>query len=391
MTTPTVAFDELGSAALIVDAVYEGGKTGNVGDDPLAKLLPVGNQGGFRYRGSVDPFDIKLVVLYSSGHDPDWPDFLDTHTGRFVYFGDNKTPGSGLHDTPRGGNRILKAAFGAARDPDAYVPPFFLFEKTGTGRNVRFRGLAVPGNPNLEADSDLVAIWRTTNGERFQNYRSVFTVLDAGVIAREWITDVVAGDPETEHCPAAWFEWSVRRHIRPLMAPRTITHRSKEEQLPADAEGMAMLQAIHRHFAETPTAFEACAVAIWQMIEPSASEATITQASVDGGRDAVGRHSLGPKSDRVVVDFALEAKCYDPGKTSVGVKDVSRLISRLLHRQYGVLVTTSFVGRQPYKEIRQDGHPVVIVSGADIVEALREHGIASAPAVESWLVREYKL
>ena len=137
MTTPSIAFDELASADLIVDAVYEGGIGNSITNEPLHHLLPVGNQGGFRYRGSVTPFDVRMVVLYTSGHDPDWPDYLDAHTGRFVYFGDNKTPGSELHGTPRGGNRILKAAFDAARDPDAYVPPFFLFEKTGERRNVR--------------------------------------------------------------------------------------------------------------------------------------------------------------------------------------------------------------------------------------------------------------
>jgi hypothetical protein len=56
----------------------------------------------------------------------------------------------------------------------------------------------------------------------------------------------------------------------------------------------------------------------------------------------------------VKVDFALEAKCYNPSDTrGVGVKETARLISRLLHRQFGVLVTTAFVGETAYKEIRQ--------------------------------------
>ena len=49
------------------------------------------------------------------------------------------------------------------------------------------------------------------------------------------------------------------------------------------------------------------------------------------------------------------------------------------------------VGRQPYREIRGDGHPVVIVSGVDVVEALRGASIASVEAVEAWLTREFKL
>ena len=38
-----VPFEALAAADLVVDAIYEGGKKGNVSDDPVAKLLPVGN------------------------------------------------------------------------------------------------------------------------------------------------------------------------------------------------------------------------------------------------------------------------------------------------------------------------------------------------------------
>ena len=56
-------FNELETADLIVDAIYEGGKSGNVVDDPLTKLLSVGNQGGFRQKGSID--QLRYCVLYS--------------------------------------------------------------------------------------------------------------------------------------------------------------------------------------------------------------------------------------------------------------------------------------------------------------------------------------
>jgi hypothetical protein len=63
----------------------------------------------------------------------------------------------------------------------AGVPPFLLFDKPGTGRDVRFRGLLAPGSDRLSGEEDLVAVWRTTSGERFQNYRARFTVLDTPV------------------------------------------------------------------------------------------------------------------------------------------------------------------------------------------------------------------
>jgi hypothetical protein len=48
-----IPFSDLEDADLIIDAVYEGGNTGNIADDPLAKLLRGGNAGNFRFCGSV--------------------------------------------------------------------------------------------------------------------------------------------------------------------------------------------------------------------------------------------------------------------------------------------------------------------------------------------------
>lgn len=102
----TVSFDNLENADLTVEAVYLGGAQKNVGDDPLARLLPVGNQGGFRYKGSPVKKSVRLVVLYTSGAEIDWPDNLDPQTGIFTYYGDNREPGRGLHDTARDGNLL---------------------------------------------------------------------------------------------------------------------------------------------------------------------------------------------------------------------------------------------------------------------------------------------
>jgi hypothetical protein len=55
----------------------------------------------------------------------------------------------------------------------------------------------------------------------------------------------------------------------------------------------------------------------------------------------------------------MEAKCYSPNH-SVGVHEMSRLISRIKHRQFGALVTTSYVNNQAYKEVKEDQHPILI-------------------------------
>jgi hypothetical protein len=79
------------------------------------------------------------------------------------------------------------------------------------------------------------------------------------------------------------------------------------------------------------------------------------------------------------VEFSLEAKCYRPPigdapANTVGVKEVSRLISRLRHRQFGVLVTTSIIARQAYEEVREDRHPIIFICGRDIAEILIKNG-----------------
>lgn len=384
-----VSFDQLHNADLHLDAIYSGGSSGTVADDPIGKLLPVGNAGGFRTKGPrASPF---LVALCSSGRDHDWPDVLDRETGLFTYFGDNRTPGRAVSDTQRGGNQILENTFARLhRDPHERhgVSPFLLFQSTGRGRDNRFLGVAVPGAEGLQAVDDLVALWRTSKGRRFQNYRARFSVLDIPVVSRRWICDVIEGDVLSDACPEPFRDWVLTGRYQTLRAPRTLEYRSKSEQLP---ENLAVLQEIHRRFRGNWHDFEPCAAVLWRMLHgPAVRNIDVTRPSADGGRDAVGTISVGPESDPVLLDFCLEAKCYDPERNSVGVKDTSRLISRLRHRQFGVLVTTSWVGAQAYEEIRTDGHPVVVMSGADIVETLRTHGISSVEQVRAWLDQDFR-
>ena len=84
------------------------------------------------------------------------------------------------------------------------------------------------------------------------------------------------------------------------------------------------------------------------------------------------------------MEFALEAKCYEISN-GVGVKELSRLISRLRHRQFGILVTTSYVSLQAYQEIKEDQHPIVIIAAADIVRLLKTAGINGEERLNLWL------
>ena len=232
-----ISYEKLPTTDLVIDAVYEGVPSRNLSGAALSKLLPgIGNLGGFRAAGHGD--DKKFVILYTSGEDKDWPDRLDLNTGQFVYFGDNKSPGHELHDTGRRGNRILRRVFDLlhATPPDRKrIPPFFIFKKYPTprsSRSVQFKGLAAPGFTGLPATSDLVAVWKTSKGQRFQNYQATFSVLDAPVINRAWLCDLANGISLTTNVPEAWSEWVSKGRYRALTAESTTVIRGRDEQVP---------------------------------------------------------------------------------------------------------------------------------------------------------------
>ena len=166
VTLARIPFERLPGADLVVGAVYEGGIRGTSGDDPMSKLLPCGNRGGFRIRGSRKMHSYYLALLYTTGADPDWPDFYDDETGLLTYFGDNKRPGSELHATRPGGNELLRFSFEILHTPRgdrSRVPPFFVFRKaaSGSGRDVEFIGLAVPGAADVDPTEEYRAADRT--------------------------------------------------------------------------------------------------------------------------------------------------------------------------------------------------------------------------------------
>jgi hypothetical protein len=377
--------DELESADLIIDAIYMGGRSANSGDDPLSCLIGVSNQGGFRYLGNLD--SPRLIVLTSSFNDPDWPDNLDSETGVLTYFGDNKKPGCSLLETPRKGNKLLQNMFNALhvnppRRED--VAPILVFSYVGMFRDMVFRGLAVPGSPNLTAMEDLVAIWKIAKGKRFQNYRAYLTLLDVPYISRAWLNDIKEGIALSKNCPPAWKRWINSGVYMSLKAERALNYRKKADQIPETANPLLIINTIYEYFKENPFEFEACAASIVQMMDDNFMSFNLTRPSRDGGRDAIGLYRIGIGESAILVDFALEAKCYNI-KNPIGVRELSRLISRLKQRQFGIMVTTSYLNEQAYKELKEDGHPVIIIAAKDIIDIFAKAGLNEANNVSLWL------
>ena len=261
-----------------------------------------------------------------------------------------------------------------------------LFDKPGTGRDVRFRGLLAPGSDWLTGEEDLVGVWRTTGGQRFQNYRAEFTVLNAAVVTWAWITELAAGNALGDQCLRAWRTWVRSGVYDPILAASTITTRSRQDQLPHVAD-QPLLDLVYDHSRTGGTALSSSPPTCGGLAQPNVDKIDVTRTWRDGGRDAVGDYLLGPKSDPVAVEFALEAKCH-ASHIGAGVRETSRLISRLRHRQFGVFVTTSFVSKQAYNEIRADGHPVVILAGRDIADILKGRGLDNVASLHTALARD---
>lgn len=389
------AFEDLEKADLVIDAVYKGGSAPNMSAEPFHKLLPnCENSGGFRKVLRKDGSGkYAYVVLYTSMEELEWPDYLDEETGVFRYYGDNREPGRELTDTKKKGNKILETVFALLNEGTHLedIPPFLVFKKTGIGRDIQFLGLAAPGNPTISPDKDLVAFWRTVKEKRFQNYEAYFTILNTGkeVIPKAWLNELIYNHENSINmAPDAWkrFVKNGRSGIIALKAPRIFKVPTKYEQLQSDFEGNKCLEVIRNYYKDNPYGFEACATDIVSKMDSNFVDFSLTRPWRDGGRDAIGHYIIstgGKVNYPLKIDCALEAKCYSID-TAVRVRQMSRLISRIRYRQFGILITTSYVDNQAYNEVVEDGHPILIVTASDISGILRNNAINSTN-VEVWL------
>ncbi len=395
MPSSEIPFPELASSDLFIDCVYKGGADMDLRSEVLSKLLPgCSNSGGFRKVLTRDKSKVAYVVLFTTQNELEWPDYLNEETGIFRYYGDNREPGRQLTETQKKGNLLLEQVFGDLRlGRFDEIPPFLIFQKGDFGRDMVFRGLAVPGTISMKPDDELVAFWRTFDSRRFQNYEAYFTVLDTGnlPIARQWLHALREGSLIADtYAPKAWIAFKTlgRNGIRPLRAKKLIQYPKAAEQLAANAEGLQCLDAIRGFYSprEKKYDFEYCAADIVMKLDPHFTSMVLTRPWRDGGRDALAKYRIetpGHVRNWISMDCALEAKCYKP-EHSVGVHEMSRLISRIRYRQFGVMVTTSYVDKQAYDEVVEDGHPILMVTASDIAAVLFQNSI-HPDDVPAWL------
>ena len=379
---------------LRIDARYRNTNNWKAAADEFNRFFRFGdgrgikNVGGFRAKsragGSTKITDCCFCVLVTNLGETEWPDSLDREEGLFVYYGDNRSPGHALNDTPVGGNALLELVFslahGASRDK---VPPFLCFEsfEGADGMYMRFLGVAAPGRPGVSGLEDLVAVWRIKDGKRFQNYRALFSILEAETVGHAWLEDLVQGvlPSASRHCPEAWRTWVAHNRYHLLRCERTIQVRSRVEQTPRNERERAVLKALISEL--SPREFEFAAASLVQLMDPRFVNLEVTPAVRDRGRDVVAQYRVGHELHQVLLAAYVEAKQW---QGSVGVKPMMRLLSRIKHRDLGVFVTTSYFEKQVQEELREDRHPVILISGGDIARLLIANEI-EGPALVEWL------
>ena len=394
----TIPFAQLEGVHLAAGTVYEGGVTGNLSDDPLARLLKGGNSGGFRYCGSVDNLNYLIITITTDNQQ--WTDTIDPESGTVICYGDNRSPDHGIHDTPRHGNLILRKLFKnlhSSIDPRCHVPPIFLFSKhpnKASPRSIRFLGVCAPGSPGLKAANDLTRKQKRVESRPFWNYRATFTLLDIPVIKRAWIHDLEMGRKDSPHRPIVWKMWLKSGLYRPLQQGRRYRVRSSGMQLPADDLRKALLFKLYRYFSSEPYKFLHFAADVYALTDSKITLERVRRHSSDGSYTITGKFRLGIDADPIHLGFLVETKCYNPGigarkRKSIGVKEILKLLSRLEDQQFGVLVTTSVVTQQAYEAIREQNHPVICIAGTDIIDILMSSNITSVRQLTGWLSDNY--
>ena len=356
----------------------------------------INNTSGFRPKskggGGTDITQAVFCVLVTNFGESEWPDELDRESGIFTYYGDNRDAGRQLDATTVGGNRLLEHVFSQLHcGVRSTIPPFLCFEKHQgeDGVQMRFLGLSCPGALGMSGLEDLVAVWSVQGDERFLNYRATFTILKAETVSHAWLQNLVDGvaPADSVHCPDAWNLWVNSGTYAPLRCVRKQSPRSREDQMPRTANEMAVLERVFNEL--TSREFEFFAAGLLPILDERFVELRVTSAVRDGGRDVLAKYRVGHQYHQVQLEAYVEAKQWKLG-SAVGVKPMMRLLARLKHRDLGVFVTTSFFEQQVQKELIEDGHPVLLVSGGDIARILigAEYGDPeSGSRLTDWFAR----
>ena len=320
------------------------------------------NSGGIRglskgdLSGKISGIDKSAVFCFTTkqstgSHNP-WDDATDYFKGEVKYWGDAKYNKSKDIDEWLG-NRILKNISDKTIEGNFdEVPPILYFNSNKSGW-ISFRGLCVIYGYQERSFMD--------KDHRIKNYQWSFAMLDVQSVDPEWIKHRALNNNDNhKSCPLAWKNYVKNGKIKRLQAWRN-NIKSKDSQLPVKrSKEDRFLQSLK----EMP--YDDFETIICSMLQSSNLVHNIdqTRKTSDGGFDMIGKFFL-PDPFHYEINFKGEVKRW-AGNSSVGVKDISRLVARLRRGEYGLFFTTSYYGRQAQEEVIKDAYPVKLFSGVDM-------------------------
>lgn len=350
--------------------------------DQFVSWLPgIGNSKGIRcarykaHKSQTPAFIVLLTREIVHKHHNPWDDIIDYNSSKIFYWGDAKfNVSKGYEDYE--GNKTLRNVYEKWLDGNkSEIPPILHFSKKSKG-SIVFNGLCIISNIEIT--------WFEDVGKPVKNYRFELTILDAEQVDVAWLIGRVnvskLADLKDELAPNAWKSFQKGKIDKLKLHKREIL--SKEDQLPAEesVEGK-ILDTLSRL---KPVEFEAVLVELLRSLQHINHNIQRTRLVKDGGFDFYGEFNL-PFPFSYKIEFLGEAKKY--ARTNpIGPGMVSRLVARLARGQYGLFVTTSYYTKQAQEEVLEDGYPIRLYNGLDIINFLRELKLIDGSRInEAWL------
>ncbi len=141
-----------------IDALYRNTNNWSSDEDQFNKFFRfsdgkgINNTSGFRPKSrsdikSTDIVNSAFCILVTNLGEHEWPDQLDSESGIFTYYGDNRKPGTAIDNTQVGGNRFLQKIFSNLHlQQRNQIQPILCFEvvKSDNKTYMKFLGLAAP-------------------------------------------------------------------------------------------------------------------------------------------------------------------------------------------------------------------------------------------------------
>ncbi len=349
--------------------------------DQFVKWLPgIGNSGGIRpvkfknITFELPSFIVLITRQTAHRHHNPWDDIIDYMGGKIYYWGDAK------YDINKsyidfGGNKILMKCFEAYLNKDFHhIPPILHFSKERRGK-VIFNGLCVLKKLELT--------WYEDKGKPIKNFRCELDVLDEYEVDVNWLIERSNLNLISDinfNVPKVWMEFTRGKIKKIEVFKKEI--KSKDQQLPPEnSDESKILQSLIQL---TPTQFEAVLVEIFKGLPHIHHNITRTRPVKDEGFDFYGDFSL-PFPLGYKIPFLGEAKKYNRNN-GIGPDKVSRLVARLDRGQFGIFVTTSYYTKQTQTEVLEDGYPIKLYSGIDLINFLRELRLIEGNKISSGFI-----